>query len=158
MPNESLVCYCGVYCGTCARWHEYAAFRRLAALVAELLDAHGYENWLPERTDDLRKGLDFFGRDDCWIVCRLPCRKGTEDDCSIRTCCRDRGLELCFECADFPCDRFERKEVALERAREYRELGRAAWLRRRAEQAAKGFEHHTGRYYPPSPEKNPEDA
>jgi len=152
MQNESLIGYCGVYCGTCARWREYIEFRRIARLLAEWLDAQGYQHWLNDHTDEFdydefRRGLDFFSRDDCWVVCRVPCREGTEYDCGFRICCRERGLELCFDCPDFPCDKFERKEVAEERAREYRELGKAAWLKRRAEQAARGFELHTGLYY-----------
>lgn len=88
----------------------------------------------------------------------MPCRVGTEDDCAIRTCCRERGIGRCYDCADFPCDKFERKDVAKERAREYGELGKVVWLRRRAEQAAKGFELHTGKYYQTSASKDPSET
>jgi hypothetical protein len=163
MDNESLLCYCGVYCGTCARWHEYTEFRKIAATLAESLDAQGYQHWLSEHTDEFsydefRKGLDFFSRDDCWVVCRAPCREGKEYDCAIRTCCRERGIELCFDCSDFPCSKFERKDVAEARAHEYRELGKLAWLRRRAEQAERGYELHTGKYYRTSASEDPQQT
>ena len=35
----------------------------------------------------------------------------------------------------------------MERAKEYKRLGREEWLRHQEEKARKGFEGHTGKYY-----------
>ena len=35
----------------------------------------------------------------------------------------------------------------IERAKEYKELGKDEWLRRQIEKAKEGYEHHTGKYY-----------
>ena len=35
----------------------------------------------------------------------------------------------------------------MERAKEYKRLGRDEWLRREDEKASRGFEGHTGKYY-----------
>jgi len=39
MKPEDLVCYCGVYGGTCARWEGYKGFREAALLLGEWCDA-----------------------------------------------------------------------------------------------------------------------
>ena len=46
-----------------------------------------------------------------------------------------------------PCGKFEGLRGVLGRAREYKDVGRDEWLRRRAREASRGFEHHTGKYY-----------
>jgi len=62
--EEDLVTYCGGYCGTCARWCGYAKFRDLVVLLAEWVDAQGFQYWLPREMrefdyEEFRKGLDF---------------------------------------------------------------------------------------------------
>jgi len=82
MKPEDLITCCGAYCGTCARWHEYAAMRDAAAVIAEIADGHGFHRWMPRDVRDFdytefRKGLEFFSSADTWLVCRQPCRQQT---------------------------------------------------------------------------------
>jgi hypothetical protein len=153
MKPEDLITCCGGYCGTCARWKDYTAFRRSASLLAELVDAHGFRHWLPEAPIDFdyaefRKGLEFFARDDCWLVCRVPCREGTAGPpFCVRECCKDHEVDVCFECAEFPCDRARSDEGLMGKASEYRALGRSEWFHQKVRAAQEGFEAHTGRYY-----------
>ena len=152
MKTEDLITYCGVYGGTCGRWHGFTQFRRLAALLAEVVDGHGFHHWMPQSVkefdyEQFRKGLDFFSSDDTWLVCRKCCRGGEGPQCRIRSCCQERGVDLCFDCADFPCDTVRGNSALIERSKHYRKLGRSAWLREQVGLASQGYEHHTGKCY-----------
>lgn len=97
---------------------------------------------------EFRKGLDFFSSDDTWLVCRKCCRGGDgAPQCHIRDCCRQRGVDMCFECGDFPCATVKDHSALMERAKRYRELGRDACLREQEELASQAYEHHTGKCY-----------
>ncbi len=153
MTDQDLVTYCGLYGGACARWCEYPYFRDLAKALLEWLDAQGYQHWMPGyarefKYDEFRKGLAFFAADDSWIVCHECCRGGGGNpECAIRKCCREKGLDLCQDCSEFPCEtaRTFRWTVAAKEAMD--RLGKEEWLRREVLKAREGFELHTGKYY-----------
>ena len=152
MKDEDLVTYCGVHGGTCARWHGFTQFRKFAAYLAEIADGHGFQHWMPQAVKEFdyaefRKGLDFFSRDNTWLVCRQCCRGGDGPQCRIRDCCRQHGVDLCFECGEFPCDVVRDHSALLQRAKRYEELGRTEWLWEQVELASQGYEHHTGKCY-----------
>ncbi len=145
--------YCGGYCGTCARSPAFTAFREAAALLAELVDAHGFQHWMPNLLKDFeysefRKGLDFFADPHSWLVCKRACRGGDGGPpFCIRECCMQHDVDICFECNDFPCDKTKPFKGIEKKAEEYARLARQEWLRRQAEKASQGFEAHTGKYY-----------
>ncbi len=153
MKPLDLIGYCGVYCGTCARWHENSVFRKLTTALAELVDGHGFQHWMPEVVKEFdytefRKALDFFSRKDTWFICRKGCKGGDgRPDCEIRKCCKNRELNICFDCREFPCDRVKGNAAMIERGKEYRRFGKGAWLRQQIEKAKEGYEHHTKKYY-----------
>ncbi len=152
MEDETLVTYCGVHGATCMRWHGFTQFRKLAMSLAEIADGHGFQHWMPQSVrefdyTEFRKGLDFFSKDDTWLICRRCCRGGDGPQCRIRDCCRQRRVDLCFECADFPCDTVKGHSALMERSKRYKKLGRNAWLREQVEFVRLGYEHHTGKCY-----------
>lgn len=161
MKPEDLITYCGGYCSYCARWHEHAAFIQLAGALAELADAHGYQYWMPTEVkefdyNEFRKALDFFSKKDSWLVCRKRCKQGDGNPlCEIRKCCQERGLDICFECDELPCDRVKENVKMIERAKEYKELGKEEWLRRQIDKAEKRYEAHTKKYYRICVDKEP---
>lgn len=153
MNAEDMITYCGGFCGTCARSPSYTAFREAAALLAELIDAHGFHHWMPDtvtefKYNEFRKGLDFFADPDSWLVCKNACKesKGGPPFC-VRECGRQHKVDICFECSEFPCDNVKPFEGIVEKAEEYKRLGREKWLQQHVEKAAQGFESHTGMYY-----------
>ncbi len=90
MGSESLITYCGLYCGNCARWCSHPVLRKLARVLAELVDGQGFEHWMTglEEFDyrEFRKGLTFLGDEGTWLVCRKGCREGDgRPDCDLRT-------------------------------------------------------------------------
>jgi len=149
MEPERLVTYCGLYGACCARYLGHRPFRQAAEIVAEICDAHGFHAWMPQVVTEFdygefRKGIEFFRRDDTWFVCEGCCKGGGggPPDC-VRKCCVERGVELCFECGEFPCARAAKDAALLARGEEYRRLGREEWLRRQIERAEQGYELHT---------------
>lgn len=153
MEPEDLLTYCGTYGGSCARYSGYTVFRAAAALLAEIVDSHGFQYWMPEEVKEFdytefRKGLEFFSKNDTWLVCPECCKGGGggPPDC-VRDCCQKHGVDVCFECVEFPCDKVKDDTGIQERAKEYKKLGREEWLRRAAEKANRGFENHTKKYY-----------
>jgi len=153
LQPEDLITYCGHYGGNCSRWCENTVFRDLSKLLLELADAHGYEHWMPSMVSDFdynefRKGLDFFSKKNSWLIC-FKCCQGEDGrpDCPVRDCCRKKGVALCFDCDDFPCDMVKDDKKMIARAEEYKKLGKERWLKQEVEKAKKGFELHSGKYY-----------
>jgi hypothetical protein len=153
MDINDLVNYCGTYCGLCARYHGYTAFRKAVSMVSEIVDAHGFQYWMPTAVKDFnytefRKGLTFFSDAESWLVCRGSCKSGDgRPDCPMRDCCREKKINICFDCTAFPCDKVGWNEGTLKRAREYKKLGKEKWLQIQIDRAKKGFELHTSRCY-----------
>lgn len=152
MNAEDMISCCGGFCATCARSSSYTAFREAAALLAELIDAHGFHHWMPDTVEfnynEFRKGLDFFADPDSWLVCTNACKGSTGGPpFCVRECGKQHEVDICFECSEFPCDRVKPFEGIVDKADEYRRLGREKWLQKHIEMAAQGFESHTGKYY-----------
>jgi hypothetical protein len=161
MEIKDLITYCGAYCGHCARYHGYTVFREAVSTVREIADAHGFQHWMPGAVKDFdytefRKGMAFFSNAESWLVCRGSCKNGDgRHDCPMRNCCRERGIDICFDCTNFPCEKTTRNEEIVKRAREYKNLGKDKWLRAQGEKANQGFELHTGKYYQVRTGENP---
>jgi hypothetical protein len=164
MVDKNLMTYCGVYGGTCAYYRRHAALRKTASQLTELVDALGFKYWMPERVKDFNyeefhKGLAFFSDTESWIFCKKCCKDGCgRPDCPMRNCCRERGLDICFDCEEFPCKKVKWDKRALKRAEEYKKLGKDEWWRTQAEKASRGFEHHTDKYYQIRAGKNPPES
>jgi len=153
MKEEDLITYCGIYGGACARWCGYTAFRDNINLLAEWLDAQGYQHWMSHESKEFdyvefRKGLEFFGKNDSWLVCYKCCKGGDGNpECKIRKCCKERKLEICFDCDEFPCTIVRENQEIIERSEKYKALGKLEWLRHQVKKANEGFEIHTKKYY-----------
>lgn len=159
MYNKDLMTYCGVYGGTCACYIGHTALRETASLLSELADALGFPYWMPERVKDFdykefHKGLAFLSDPESWLVCTKCCRDGYgRPDCPMRNCCQERGLDICFDCDEFPCHEIAGDSRIIQRGEEYKKLGKDEWWQKQVEKANRGFEHHTEKYYQVRAEK-----
>jgi len=75
-----------------------------------MLEEYGFEKWLEGRVDieNLKEGLRILANTSIDSGCKADIAKNPEDDrCKIRQCCSGKGLDLCFECPEFPCDLLE---------------------------------------------------
>jgi hypothetical protein len=63
--------------------------------------------------------------------------------CQIRVCAREKGLRVCAECTEFPCqlltDFTRRYPFLVENGMRIREIGIDAWLAEQDELAARGI-------------------
>jgi hypothetical protein len=164
MVDKDLITYCGVYGGTCAYHTGHSALRETASILSELTDALGFQHWMPEIVKDFdykefRKGLAFFSDQKSWLVCTKCCKDGYgRPNCPMRNCCRERGLDICFDCEEFPCKKIKWDARALKRAEEYKKLGKDEWWRTQVEKANQRFEHHTEKYYQIRTSEKPLDS
>jgi len=155
MDSLKLVTYCGLYCGLCA---QHGRIPRQANALRESMVKEGYESW----------GKEISGFNECWKfltdLCNPDracpgCRQGGGPPfCSIRKCARERKVDICVFCEEYPCRR------VLEIARGYptliadgkrmQELGIEAWIQEQQEREKTGFAYADIRCHPYSvPEK-----
>jgi len=140
------VTYCGLYCGLCA---GRARIPKRAAALQEAMAEEGWPYWghtvpgFPEFWGFL-EGLHAAGG------CR-GCRAGGGfPQCQIRVCARERDLELCSRCSDFPCDHIEalgaRYPTLIADNRRLQAIGLEQWLSEQQERARRGFVYADIRY------------
>ncbi|UCH72194.1 MAG: DUF3795 domain-containing protein, partial [Thermoplasmatales archaeon] len=101
--------------------------------------------------NEFLKGLEYFSKEDSGAYCQESCKKGGGVSCKNRLCVRERGLEICYGCKDFPCEHFsETIDKSPEKLKDYErfnKLGFEEWLRFHAERAEKGYANATRKYY-----------
>ena len=73
----------------------------------------------------------------CGLVCALcsyntscPGCRCKSDDCDIKACCREKGLDYCFECKDYPCGKDMHKGI---RSRAFNTVAKTEGLDKLAE-------------------------
>ena len=108
MPgNKDLIAYCGLYCGDCVSYKGKVA--DLARDLRKELRAAKFD-----RTAEVLAAVPFFqafiNYNECYEVlgamvkfhCRKTCRGGGGPPfCKMRKCCQQKGIEGCWECAEF---------------------------------------------------------
>ncbi len=159
--NEAriLAAYCGIYCGSCGMYRG----RIYAGIAGELLEIMKVANYPEELTinpeadkpdfdfGEFMKGLAYFSKNYSGAYCQESCKDGGGVPCEIRLCARERGLEICYECHEYPCTHFPLPWVnSPEKMKDYelfRQLGFDGWVQYHAERAAKGYANATRKYY-----------
>ncbi|MGD2166385.1 MAG: DUF3795 domain-containing protein, partial [Anaerolineae bacterium] len=103
MSDLEFVTYCGLHCDLCG---ARSRIPRRALALLEAMEDEGWPYW----------GSDVPGFAGFWEFleelhaaggcpgCRAD---GGDPGCTIRICARERGLDLCGDCADFPCEHVE---------------------------------------------------
>jgi hypothetical protein len=97
---------CGIWCGSCVVGN--GTLEALTRRVEALFRAYGLDHWGPDDLDfgQLAAGLASIQRipacSGCW-------RGGGRENCELRGCATQRGLEGCAECRD--ATRCERAEI-----------------------------------------------
>jgi len=90
---------CGVYCGQCPNGN--GRVKMIAGELKRLVDTVRYD-WLNYavksfRFDEFRKGLEWFSAAQC-----PGCLNGGGAPCENKKCARERKLESCLLCGDYP--------------------------------------------------------
>lgn len=91
---SSLRGYCGIDCGECDAY--IATINR-----DEALKARTAEQWSKELGIEMKPGE---------LTC-LGCKSNVNTkycgECPIRSCNETKGIEICADCKDYPCERIE---------------------------------------------------
>lgn len=111
--------YCGLYCGAC-----------------EVLRANK-EN----RVEAVAKDWGMKPEDLICHGCKSELNCSSCKDCEIKNCAREKGVEFCFDCADYPCkflldlqkDEGPHHAVILDNLDRIKESGRDKWLEEQKE-------------------------
>lgn len=119
---------CGIDCQRCVR-HRSGSVKRLAAELGEALE--GFEKMAARSSDRVpvlrdydrfAEVLGFLRGADC-----AGCREGGYPlpFCAARECFREKGVDFCFQCDEYPCGRNQYPETMDERWRAINERIRA---------------------------------
>jgi hypothetical protein len=110
---------CGIDCNECA---SYKVTMTQDVKAAELMLPWFKSQGLVEENDGAETILKYAPFcTGCWNIAG-DCYWAGCNNCEIRVCCLDKQLNHCGECDDFPCDKFNRFDLANEnykKAREY---------------------------------------
>ncbi|HPI92136.1 MAG TPA: DUF3795 domain-containing protein [Deltaproteobacteria bacterium] len=105
---KAVLAPCGLNCGKCMANRD-GEIRACANRLRELLGsfdryAERFSSFMPVfgGYPQFRELLEHLGGGDCAGcrngVCRYP-------GCIVPACVKDRGVDFCFQCGEFPCDR-----------------------------------------------------
>ena len=112
--DKKYSCYCGLYCENCV---VKVKVEPAAKVLYDEMKAAGFEDvisFIPGGDGfwPFLKGMA------CDGMC-VSCRDGGGDPgCAIRICAKEKGVEMCALCGEYPCDKLEdmlKKHSLLER-------------------------------------------
>jgi hypothetical protein len=142
---EFVTC-CGLYCNLCA---ARGRIPRRAAALQEAMAEEGWPFWgatIPGFTEFWRFLESLRANGGC-PGCRAG---GGPPDCQIRHCARQRGLDTCSRCPDFPCLRIEALgaiyPTLITDNRRLQAVGLEQWLTEQEERMRRGVVYADIRY------------
>jgi len=100
--DKKFACYCGLYCEHCA---VKAKVEPAAKVLYDEMGSAGFEDviaFIPggEGFWSFLKSMVNDG------MC-VSCRDGSGNPgCAVRICAKERGIEMCAFCEEYPCDKF----------------------------------------------------
>lgn len=103
-----IVAPCGLLCYTCDKL-EGGIINKTAKKLLFLLESYksvvkAYSKSTPVLTkyDNFKEVLEYFANVNC-----KGCREGkcNNSDCIVPACIKEKNINFCFECAEFPCEK-----------------------------------------------------
>ena len=152
-----LVTYCGLYCDLCAERTRIP--QRAAALQAAMAE-EGWPFWGPSVPGfaEFWSFLEGLASGEGCPGCRAD---GGFPGCQIRACARERGLDVCSQCAYFPCEHVEalaaRYPTLIADNIRMRAVGLKQWLSEQEERARRGVVYADIRYRVDDPEHDADE-
>jgi len=137
--NPSYICYCGLTCENCA---VKVKVEPAAKVLYEEMQKAGFGeivHMIPGG-DAFWPFLQGMAEDG---VC-VSCREGSGNPgCAVRICAKEKGVDMCALCGDYPCALFARYFEGYPMLKSDNELirgeGMEAWARLQDERRARGF-------------------
>jgi hypothetical protein len=135
-----LVEYCGLYYGLCAQRNRIP---QQAKALQDSLRKEGYDLWyrhiesMKDTFSVFWEFLDNLVESDC------SCRGGGgPPDCKMRTCAKEREVDACPFCEDYPCDHVNKLAeyyvTMIQDGSRLRKIGLVAWVEEQEERVQRG--------------------
>ena len=138
MARRELISFCGLYCDLC---DSRSRIPKRAAALLDALVAAGHEHGAADRPGFEEFWSYLVGLADPEGICRGCREMGEALGCEISRCARERNIEICVFCEDYPCRRVEEMLSQFPALREeharLRELGVEDWLEEQDERVAR---------------------
>lgn len=137
--KKEYMCYCGLYCENCGVKTKITP--AASVLYGEMMKMgfDGVMEFIPGGGGfwTFLKGMVNEG------IC-TSCREGGGNpNCKIRICAREKGVEMCALCSEYPCERFDRYFIGYDTLKAdnllLREKGLDAWGKLQDERRSKNF-------------------
>ena len=148
MADLRNVTYCGLYCGLCSMGGRVP---EQAAALRDTLRKDGAEGW----------GQQVPGFPEFWSYLETlaggptcSCREGEcgPPFCAIRKCARERGIDVCAFCEDYPCGRIlglaKGYVTMIADGARMKEIGLDRWIEEQEQRKATGFAYVDIRCHP----------
>jgi hypothetical protein len=100
--DKKYACYCGLYCANCA---VKVKIEPAAKVLYDEMKSAGFEeviSFIPGG-DGFWPFLKGMANEGICISCRDG---GGNPGCAVRICAKEKGVEMCAFCDDYPCDKF----------------------------------------------------
>ncbi len=140
MADLDQVAYCGLYCGLCAQRNRIP---KRAEALRESMCKEAWDRW----GHDIPNFKEFwsFLNDLAESESRCRCRGGEcgPPFCAIRKCARQKSVDVCPFCDDYPCDRIQGLAkgyvTMLADGERMKRLGIGAWIEEQEARRKTGF-------------------
>ena len=148
--EESLVGYCGLYCGACAIYQKL--IRNRVAQLLDVLNAYQFRE-IAKETARFAPEFQYYPQFEkvCEGLARMfgECsgciERGGPPVCEIRDCCKERGFRTCAECDKMPCEKLQPQingyESHLETLHTIKNLGMDKWIEQMKKKVKEGFSY-----------------
>ena len=101
---------CGLHCGKCFAFKDGDIVKNSRALKRDLGEFSIYAQRFVDVLDEpvfkkyegFKEMLDYFADAECSGCRNENCK--IFKNCKVRLCSEEKGVDFCFECADFPCN------------------------------------------------------
>ena len=139
--DKAYICYCGLYCENCAVMTKVSPAAKL--LYKEMGDA-GFADviqYIPGG-DGFWSFLRGMAEDGICVSCKDG---GGNPGCAIRICAKEKGVELCAWCDQYPCEKLDAFHGYPEMKQDnelLRSQGMDAWAKLQDERRKSGFTYN----------------
>jgi hypothetical protein len=136
--DSKYICYCGFYCGCCV---VKARISPAAQNLLTEMKSGGFEDFIKyiPGGNEFWPFLKNMSENGLCISCK---ENGGDPSCAIRNCAKERNIEVCALCADYPCKYFEpfqQHKILFADNELLREKGMEEWSKMQDERIAKKF-------------------
>ena len=151
MSNQNLlrhVAYCGLYCGLCA---HRSRIPQQAKQLQKSLHEERMDNWY-QYVSEMKNTFPTFWqflqrRIDLDCTCRTG---GGPPDCKIRQCAKQKGIEICTQCKEYPCKLIqnlaEHYPTVIQDGKRLQKIGLEKWVKEQEERVKRGVVYADIRY------------